>query len=231
MSFLKEVSDVFRALWLLMKQSVTRNKKNQESMRSIVIVLIVVGVGLSGFYGYRWYVAGREARAQKSFGEAMQLFEQALHHPKQWADVAGAMKIGYDQNSGSKLAPFFLFFRASAFVQQGKVAEAMSVMEEALKVTPSSSPLRSVYSVKLVLMKMDSDDQAVRSAGLQELTKLSTQEDLGADVAGYYLGLHYWNKGDIQKAREVWKRLAHMPEGEGRSPYALLVDEKLKQIS
>lgn len=231
MAFLKEVSDAFRVLWLTIKQTLFGSKKQKDSWNSTIIILLVVGVGVGGFYGYRWYIARREARAQKSFGEAMQLFEHAKQNPKQWADVAGALEIGYEQNSGSKLAPIFLFFQASALVQEGKAEQAINVMEDALKIISSRNPLRSAYSVKLALMKMDSKDQAVRSAGLQELEKCAAQENEGADAASYYLGLHYWDKGEIQKAREAWKRLTNMPEGEGRSSYALFVDEKLKQIS
>ena len=231
MSFLQEVSDAFRALWLTIKQTLFGTKKQKNSWNSTIIILLVVGVGMGGLYGYRWYIARRESQAQKTFGEAIQLFEQAKQNPKQWDDVSGALEIGYKQHSGSKLAPFFLLFRADALSEQEKGAQAITVMEDGLKIMSSSNPLHPAYSVKLALMKMDSDDKLVRLAGLEELEKFAKQENEGTDMASYYLGLHFWGKGETEKAREIWKQLVQMPAGEGRSAYALLADEKLKQIS
>jgi hypothetical protein len=237
MAFLHDVGTAFKALWIIVKNSFKekkvengKTKKTDRSTSAFLIVLVGVGLVYGGFWSYRWYGARREAQAQKTFADVLQLVEQAKQNPQQWADVAAACTAGYDLNSSSKLAPFFLLYRADALVAQGDVAQAMTVMQDGISKMSSSNPVRSLYAVKLGLMKIDSADQTVKAAGLQELEKLAQQDTAGADMAAYYLGLHFWQAGDVQKAKDAWKRLIGTSSQENASPYAGMVDEKIKQI-
>lgn len=237
MAFLHDVGNAFKALWLMVKNTFTEKvqttKARKSDRSSTVLLIILVGCGLvyGGYWSYRWFGVRREAQAQKTFADLLQLVEQAKQDPKKWADVAAACNAGYDQNSSSKLAPLFLIYRADALVAQGDNAQAMTVMQDGIAKMSSSSPLRSLYAVKLALMKIDSADQSMKAAGMQELEKLAQQDVAGADMAAYYRGLLFWQAGEVEKAKDAWKRLAGTANQENASPYAALVDEKLQQVA
>lgn len=234
MAFLHDLGNAFKALWLIVKgwftEKVETTKARKTDRSSSVLLIILIGCGLvyGGYWGYHWFGARREAAAQKTFADVLQLVEHAKQDPKQWADVAAACAAGYEQNSSSKLAPFFLLHRADALAAQGDIAQAMTVMQDALAKMSSSSPVRALYAVKLGLMKIDSADQAVKAAGMQELAAIAQQESAGADMAAYYLGLIHWQAGDVEKAKDAWKKLIGTSTQENASPYSFLVDEKLK---
>ncbi len=237
MAFLHDIGTAFKALWMIVKDTFTKKKVEYGQPKKIdrsnsVFLLILVGIGLvyGGYWGYRWFGARREATAQKTFADVLQLVEHAKQDPKQWTDVAAACAVGYEQNSSSKLAPFFLVCRADALAAQGDMAQAMTVMQEGISKMSSSNPVRSLYAVKLGLIKMDSADQAIKAAGMQELEKIAQQDTAGADMAAYYLGLRFWQAGNVQKAKDSWKSLIGKSTQENASPYSAMVDEKLKQV-
>lgn len=237
MAFLQDVGNAFKALWMIVKDAFKEKKVQYGQVKKLdrsntVFIVILVGIGLvyGGFWGTRWYGARREATAQKTFADVLQLVEHAKQDPKQWADVVAASTVGYEQNRSSKLAPFFLLCRADALLAQGDMAQAMTVMQDGLSKMASSNPLRSLYAVKLALMKMDSADQAIKADGMKELEKIAQQDTAGADMAAYYVGLSFWQVGNVDKAKESWKILIGQSSQENASPYALLVDEKLKQV-
>lgn len=237
MAFLHDVGTAFKALWMVVKDAFTKKKVEYGQPKKIdrsnsIFLLILVGIGLvyGGFWGYRWFGARREATAQKAFADVLQLVEHAKHGSKQWADVAAACAAGYEQNSSSKLAPFFLLCRAEAVAAQGDMAQAMTIMQEGVSKMSSSNPVHSLYAVKLGLMKMDSADQATKAAGMQELEKIAQQDTAGADMAAYYLGLQFWQAGDVQKAKDSWKSLVGKSTQENASPYSAMVEEKLTQV-
>jgi predicted negative regulator of RcsB-dependent stress response len=235
MAFLHDSGNAFKALWLMVKsafvEKVEASKGRKSDRSTTIFVLILVGCGLvyGGYKGYHWFGARREAQAQKTFADLLQLVEQAQQNPKKWADVAAACAAGYEQNSSSKLAPIFLMYRADAFAAQGDTKQAITVMQDGIARMSSTYPLRSLYAVKLALMKSDATDPATRDAGLKELSQLAEQNIAGSDTAAYYLGLHFWRSGDVAKAQNAWKRLAGTSTQENASPYAAMVEEKLKQ--
>lgn len=236
MAFLHDLGTAFKALWTIVKNTFTEKAQSAKTYKSdrssIVLLMILIGCGLvyGGYKGYQWMESRREAQAQRAFADVLALAEQAGKTTKQWADVEAACTLGYEQNRSSKLAPFFLIYRADALVAQGKIADAMTVMEDALSKMSSSNPVRALYAVKLALMKLDSADQAVKAAGMQELEEIAGQKNAGSDSAAYYVGLHFWLAGDIAKAKDAWKSLQADDNKENVSPFVAMVAEKLKSI-
>jgi len=232
---MKDVLTVFHNIWVDFKKLLVEKKheKNSKYGNLLLIGILVAGLGYGGYSIYRWHVIGKEATAQKTFSEAMQLFEQAMGESEKWADVEGAFALGYEQNSGSKLAPLFQLFQAQALVAQGKRDIALPLMEIAIKKMPSDNPLTGYYKTKVALVKMDDKDTAVRAAGLKELESIANNDGGDAqDVALYYLGSYFLSKDEVEKARVAWQKLEKLPSKskEEKSPYSQLASEKLKQL-
>ncbi|MCK5632985.1 tetratricopeptide repeat protein [bacterium] len=236
MAVMKDVLTVFHNIWKdfynLLREKKNNREKSSRLSQALNIVLIASFVFYGGYRGYRWYISGKEAKAQKMFSESIQLFEEAQKNKDQWNDVEGAFSLGYEQNSTSKLAPFFQLFQAQALVELDKKDEALALMIDALKVM-KNNPLLPFYQVKVALLKIDSQDATVQVAGLQELENLAYDDKNNSlDMALYYLGLYYFDKNNVEKTREAWQKLSDLKVGPNaaQSPFTSLVKEKLNQL-
>ena len=233
MATANDVLSVFRVVFSNMYQSVRQYKDeiSKPHARAFMLVVGLVVVSFGSFRGYRWYINNREAAAQKTLSEAMQLYNNAWDTPSTWPDVSSALSVGYDQNSSSYLAPFFQFFQAQALVQQGNQREAIALMDKVLKRLPDSSSFFSFYQTKHALMKLDVDDQAIRASGLKQLEQQANNKNSGARaVALFHLGYYYWHTHDSEKARNAWKKLIALQQGQPPSPFMTLVQEKMRQL-
>jgi len=228
-----DVLSVFRIIFSNAYQSLRqyKDKTSTPYARVFMLVLGLVVVGRGSLWGYHWYIANREATAQKTFAEAMQLYDDAWDNPNTWSDVAGALSMGHEQNRGSYLAPFFPFFQAQALVQQGKQSEGIALMDTTLKGLATGSFFIPLYTTKLALMKLDMDDQAVRAEGLKLLEQQANNEDSGTrTMALFHLGYYYWNENNLEKAREIWQKFIALSQGKSPSPFISLVQEKMRQL-
>jgi len=201
--------------------------------KPFAIVAGLVVCATAGFYGYRWHAAQGEQAAQVVFADCMNQLAQAQEGTEPWSSVEQFFKMGYEQHSGSKLAPYFLAYQAEALIKQNKLAEAVVVMEKALDTMPKSSPVYGMYATKQALMNIDSNDAALAQKGLEQLQVLAQDtKNLGQDVALYNLGLYYWSKNDLKKAQEVWAGFAALQkEGKDTSPWAALAEQKLEYLA
>ena len=112
-----------------------------------------------------------------------------------------------------------------------KHVDAIGLMESALKKLSSSNSLYNFYQSKLALIKIDSTQDDIRSAGLKSLGTLADDKSNKArDMALFYLGSYFWDKDEMSKAREAWQTLVDLPKGRVRSPYVQLIQDKLEQI-
>lgn len=169
-----------------------------------------------GFFGYRFYTASRDQRAQKIFATAMQEYDQnaQLKNP-QWDDVALLFKLGYEQNSSSKMAPYFLMKQADALLQDGKTDEVLSLIDQALGMMSSSSPLLNLYKTKRSLVLLEQGDKQLQAAGFAALQELAQDKDnIHRDMAGFYLGQYYISRGEYDEAREVLQALVEQQDYE-----------------
>lgn len=201
--------------------------------RAITIALGILVAALIGGYGYYWYKTRLEYNAQRDFAESAEdyykLFASAKAG-KAWHDVEQGLAYRAEQNKNSTLAPYFLVYQADALLQEGKTAQALTILNNALSQLPKSSPIYYLYSIKRALIKLDSEQEAERAQGVSELDKLSTEKDNPyQDMASYYRGYHAWNIGSKAEARQIWSQMSKFAQ-QG-SPWAQLAFVKLQGIA
>lgn len=194
-------------------------------------VLICAGA-FGGLYFYRSYQAQKEGAAQIIFAECIAEFDRAQKDPAVWPDVEIAARAGYKRHSGTALAPYFLALQAQALVAQDKLNDALVIYDQLLSSIPASSPFLYLYKIKAALVKMDVD--ALANEGFAELQALAQDiKNTYKDEALFYVGNHYWFKGELDQAKATWKNLVEQfgnQTGMGESPWALRAQEKLNQI-
>jgi len=231
------IKTVFTQLY---DELVSKNEKNSKFLKNLFTLLVIGGLIYGGFYGYKFYVHRREASAQKVFSECMNELANAKDGKGAWHDVELAFDLGYQQNSGSKLAPYFLAAKSEALYEQGKSKEAIELLGTALTKMGESDDLFGLYSVKLALLKLDSKDESLKKEGFDLLEKESKKESSGADIALYYLGLYEWDKNNFENAKKYWKKLVDLDEKFRQqddskieiavSQYVKMAQEKLDQL-
>ncbi|TET06952.1 tetratricopeptide repeat protein [Candidatus Dependentiae bacterium] len=203
--------------------------------RQITIILMLILLGATGFWCYRWWQRQQEAITQKALSECLYAYQAAFQDKDEsWANVTMLFNVGYEQHSSSSLAPYFLIFYADALFKQGKRNEALEKFDEAIKIVPSDSPLLFLYKTKRALIQMDDEEHTGRDEGLQELKLLAeNEENKNRDMALYYLGLYYWAQDNVKEAQAIWQKLVNdffTHEKIGSSPWAVLARTKLEQI-
>jgi len=213
-----------------------KNDKNARYAKYALIAIVLFGLSYGGFHAYRYYISKREAAAQKQFSLCMKELEQARSGIGSWHDVEVAFKAAYRQSSQSQLAPYILTFEAEALSQQGKDKEAIAVFSKGLEKIKKASDLYGLYSVKLALMKLDMKDAALQQEGIATLEKIACvnqacEPSSGTAVALYMLGSYYWDKNNMDKAKQAWQKLVSLESQGYESPYIRVAQEKLEQIA
>lgn len=228
--------DIRRAVRQLYHDSVKSSFDNARTFsyfKEIVVSFCLVGIGFGGYWGYRYYKNQKDTAAPTSFSECLALYNEAMQgHPDIWPHVEMKCTTDAATLKNSSFAPYILAIKADAFVQQHKLDQAKSTLEEVITLMPKDSPLISLYQTKLALIKMDMTDEGIQKSGLEELQALaSAQDNTSNDAAQYYLGLYYWAHDDIDKAVTTWKELVSAQRSErlASSAWATLAQEKLSQ--
>ncbi len=136
-------------------------KSSKYTLPLTILLLIAVG-GFAGYRGYSWWIRQREQTAQKAFSECLAEYHQALYgQGGLWSNVSMLFNIGYENNSSSKLAPYFLVFYADALFKQGKKDEGLIKLDEAIKMIPADSPLLYLYKTKQALLQIGSAEKEI----------------------------------------------------------------------
>ena len=202
---LQKISLVFRQ----MVRAIYGEKVKQfKYLKHIFICLGIVLSCVATFMLYRFYVMYRERASQKVFSEYVELFQKEHAEDGEWQKITAQFQHGYDQHSGSYLAPYYLSFQADGLLKQGKKNEAIGVMDEMIQHMPVSSPILSLFKTKRALIKLDSDDEAIQQEAVQELEVLAKDSDNQfQDLAQFYLGRYYWSNDQIVEAKQVWQQL------------------------
>jgi predicted negative regulator of RcsB-dependent stress response len=209
-----------------------------EKQREMYVKYASIGVGITIiatalFFGHRWYVMHREREAQALLAEYIHKTQtdSSLSLP----DAAALFQEGAQKQSGSYLAPYFLVFQANALVKEGKIDEAIEIIEKALAGMSQDNPLVPLFEVKRALMQLDSTQAPIKEAGLKRLTELARDtNNTYADMALFYLGNYYWSINDLNQAKMVWEDLINIQLKEqlvSPSPWAQLAQIKLQQIT
>jgi len=211
-----------------------------------VLALIVAIVGLIGYSYYREWV---QAAAYKDLIEALRYYDAPVASGKtvitdqtiefgsdtdKWKKVEEVCGRCYSKHSSAGIAPMFQAYQAEALAQQGKTEAAITLLESAIGRLPSPA-MKNFYALKLSLMKMDSDKDAVQKEGLLALKKIATETGNYAHEAGlYYLGYYFWNQKDYAQTKNYWQQLMvkyGSKDIKQQSGFAELVKPKLKLIS
>ena len=177
----------------LFKHSLQEILKFKYRIHTLIAFAIVAGV-LIGLYAFENVRNARQARAQRAFAESYAIYEQALSQDKTmpglWEEAEMAFGAGYQAYQNSTLAPYFLAFKADALIHQGKLSDALDIMNQALLAIPLLSPWYGSFAVKRALLKIDMQDAAMIQEGMTELQNLAYDTNNNAqDEAIYYAGL------------------------------------------
>jgi len=222
-------SDLYHAI---VGEGLPAARKKFAYWKQLSIACGIVIVLAAGFISYRWYAVHREKAAQKIFAECLDQQERAESGDGAitWAMVVDMWKSGYEQHKNSNLAPYFLAYAADASVKDGKVQEALQLFQSACAQMSRTSPLYSLYSVKLALMEGAINDN--KQGMIEQLQRLADDTaNKQRDQALYYLGLYYWTVNDLNNAAEVWQQLIEFSrQSDSPSPWAQLIEDKYQQL-
>jgi tetratricopeptide (TPR) repeat protein len=230
----REVTTTVNSLFKALTTSLF--EKNQFKYgREVLIGLGCIAFTGGSFFAYRWYSVSKNQSAQVAFSEQLEKYYMAHGSDSaNWESVGLELKNVSRVNGGTSLSPYFLALQADVLLEQDKHDEALTVMDQMLNEMPSSSPLRNLYQTKRALMALDSDDQARKTSGLQELDTLAHDaNNKNADVALFYLGRYHWVAGDEEQARIAWQELVDQQQHElvAPSPWAQEARTLLQQIA
>lgn len=185
-----------------------------KKTRRVLIILVIVGTCLGGYYINRYVQKNKQQNAIAAFNEAMQTYVTALiaeidttrknDDQAPWEDVELAFQTAYQQNGGAQFAPFFLIYSAQALAGQQKFIEAAKMVESALKQMPMNSQFYDLYAIMRASFLIDGGDQT----GVEQLVHLADTSKNYPDMAQYYLAQYYLAQNQNEAAQVIFKKLA-----------------------
>jgi hypothetical protein len=216
-----------------------------EYAYSVVIagVLVIAAVGLSGWYGYQWYLKWRVYPAYEALAQCAQEFEHASSQngtQEDWQLLQSLCQSGYKKYASHRAAPYFLLLESEALIKQGNTHEGFALLEKALQQLTVQSPVYYFYKTKQALMEFDNPREGELLAGSDGDT--ATQENIEKvynperraldqlrilaedmynpyrDYALFYRGYYYWAHDDIAQARTAWEPLLAMIPATSEKP-------------
>lgn len=203
-----------------------------QTVKFFIVVSVFFVVGALSWVGFNQYRTNRERHAQQALNEVISLFKginpgTSAQAVLSWQELELASRMGYEQNSGSVIAPYFLALAAHALVQQDKKAEALELITRVVNQLAESNSLRDAYRVTQALLIFDTAPERV-SEGRDILKSIASAEhSYYKDQALYWLGVDAELMGDTSQARTYFDQLRSfrrrdLPQ-EYPSPWASLV--------
>jgi len=172
----------------------------------------------------------RNQEAQKILSVCLEEYVRAINGSEElWPTVEMNCQLGYEQNSSSDLAPYFLAIKVEALLHQGKKEAVQPLLDTMMNGFSASSPLYHLYQTQKALIELDSDDANNVKKGLETIKSLAeNKQNNNRDLALYYLGLYHWAHDQITEAQEPWQELVQQFP---TSPWAKPVSIKLLQVT
>jgi len=219
--------------------------------KQLVLGVITLLAAALLIVGYQWYDQRAQVKAHQAFLDAQRIYEAQVSpgHPtiitptsaqfgseeEKWKKVEEVFKETYSKHKGTGIAPVFLTYQADAQAHLGKTDDAIVTLEIAVKAM-SSLEIKDFYRLKLALMKMDSNKEAVKQEGFAELKKIAEASTNYANEAGlFYIGNYFWTQKDYSQAKNYWQQLmvkyGLKEQQKDQSGFAELARSKLKLIS
>lgn len=197
-------------------------------VRQVLVVGIVVGVGVGGFYINSYFNDRKQLRAVAALDEAMQTYYTALSTEFDWSkkdqkgawdEVELAFQVAHEQNSSSSLAPSFLIYQAQALVAQGKLDEAAKLAAKAVGELSECSPFYSLYQLMHASILIDAGDES----GVAKLKELANNsKNSYPEMTQYYLAQYYLSQDQVAEANKIFKQLASKG---GKGPWVALAKD------
>lgn len=193
--------------------------------------LLIILVALFLYFGQQQLISLRETAAQKSLAQIITRFREYQDGTLDEATLGEfhkTIEIEQEQYQNSFIAPYFANIQAEVFIKEGKLSEAVQVLDAALLL--SNDPItQSILATKRALILLDFNPDI----GIKQLKELITNEDnVISDIAQFYLGRYYWVHNDIDSAKEIWNNfVANQSQYRiSQSPYANEVDMMLSSL-
>lgn len=198
----QKISSVVVSMVATVSELVAKNKKKLFWGGIVAIVCAML------LFLYNMWSDSRNASAQRVLGNLIESHERAVANKNVDLDnVIKQFQEGYEQNSSSNVAAYFLGYQVDLLIQQNKKDEARIVLDNTITQL-CSSPLVPLYKMKRALIKLDNADETTKKEGKAELEALAYDKtNQFKDSALFYLGQYYWFINDIDSARKVWQTL------------------------
>ena len=194
------------------------------------VIFAVVVLLTGGWFGYRWYQVGKERAAYRELAESIDSYARVTtlaDANEQLMDSDRAFLAGAEAHRSSVLYPFFLAFQADTLIRLGKINEAATQLDKAVKAMDQQHPLYYLYALKAALVKIDTKDATLEKEGRAELGRLASNEvNPLQDMALYYSGLDADTRGEQALAATQYKAL--LAHGKTDSYWYQLADTKNK---
>lgn len=210
----------------------TAKSDPKTGLSALALILVIVGVG--GFWMYRSYKESAESQAQDALLSCMLQYQKATQDANAWPSVISMCDANLHAHRTSDIAPFFLILKADALQAQGNTDQAAALTQEAIAQLPASASLTYLYKTKYALMQLDqAGDARQKEAALQMLQKLAQDsKNTVADMALFYVGYALYSDGKKERAQQVWQQLIDTYKTEDQqkmSPWVLYAQAKMGQ--
>lgn len=202
--------------------------------RPVLAIIALSGLGAAGWHFYTNYKLTQQQEAQLNLADVLQDRQKAILGMTNWDQAALSADLGYRLHQSSWAGPYFLLADADGQAHEGKLNEAITTLDSALKNMPSKNPLYSFFLLKQALFKVQSPEQSVQQEGIAMLETIAKDSAaLNRDAALYYLGYLAFSNNDNKKAKDYWLQVQQeFPQtDEGASGWAQLATEQLKSLA
>lgn len=177
-------------------------EKNWKKLAAALLAIIVV---VAGFYGYKHYAAGKEAKAQAAIAAAQTSFGQQQYELALNGDGAnaGLLKVMKDF-SGTKTANVAKLYAAICYANTGKIDEAIKMFEDFDQKDDQMISPASIAALGNCYIQKGNNDK-----GLELLLKAAKVADNEALSPVFLLqaGQVYESLGQNEKAVEVYNKI------------------------
>src|SRR3989339_303346 len=186
-------------------------------VKEVLVILAITGLLSGGYAMFSWNKKRQNVQAFAGLVEISKAYEKALATARKqqelpvseqvdnpWEDTQLLLEAIASSNTSSSLSPFFVFYQAElALQQEGDYEKACKLMQKGLSQLPKKSIYYDMFNLKLIKMLLDSPEEKVTCAALQDL-KLMAQnsENYYYQEALYTLGMYEASQGNTTAAVE-----------------------------